>query len=299
MKTYLIFLAGSCIKIKLSELSQKSFIPNKYYNLTSNIEFEKFEYSKAKNYSKKYFELLTDAVNIRLRADVPVGTCFSGGLDSSSIVYIMNDLLTKSGKEENQKAFSIVFKNPNANYCDESKYIENLTSKLNIPSFQIEPNTSDVKEMYNQMIYCMENPQVTSLMSYMFTYKLVKDNNVVVTLDGQGADEQQGGYTHYLRNYFSNLRLIHILREKKLYDDIPGATFQSILGIIFNIIKKAGFENYFEIILKRNNKFKSPFINLNQILLGDLNGNLITLFHFGDRSINVEFNRIKISNDGL
>jgi len=40
----------------------------------------------------------------------------------------------------------------------------------------------------------MDNPQKSSLMSYIFTYNLVNKNNVTVSIDGQGADEIQGGY---------------------------------------------------------------------------------------------------------
>jgi asparagine synthase (glutamine-hydrolysing) len=278
------FPTGSFLKIRIADLTKASFIPQKYYKLTPNLEVEKFEADRALHYSREYFELLNDAVNLRLRADVPIGTCFSGGLDSSAIVHLMNNLLKGSGKRDNQKAFSIVFKNPDTNYCDESKFIENVTKKLEIPSFQVEPNTTDVRDMYPQMIYCMENPQVTSLMSYMFTYKLVKDNGVIVTLDGQGADEQQAGYIHYLRNYFSNLEWREIVGEMKLYDDIPGARFQSRLGIMFHFIQKLGLHNIFEFILNKNNKFTNPFINLNQRLHDSLNGDLITLFHFGDRA---------------
>ena len=277
------FPAGSFIKVKISELSVQNFVPLKFYNLTANLDYENFNYDKACYYSKKYFELFRDAVNLRLRADVPIGTCLSGGLDSSSIVYLMNDILTKSGKQDNQKAFSLVFKKSGTNYCDESKFVENITTKLNIPSYQIEPTAADVREMYNQMIYSVDNPQVTSLMSYMFTYKLVKENNVVVTLDGQGADEQQAGYIRYLLNYFSSLRLNQILKEKKMYDDIPGVSFELNLGLIFNLIKKLRLNNIFEIILKKRNKLMTPFINLNQKLMNDFNGDLITLFHYGDR----------------
>jgi asparagine synthase (glutamine-hydrolysing) len=278
------FPTGSFVKITLSNLSKENFNPQKYYMLSPNLNREKFEKDKAETYCKEYFELLYDAVNVRLRADVPVGTCFSGGLDSSSIVYLMNDILKQSGNGKNQKAFSIVFKDPNTRYCDESKFIEILTQKLNVPSYQTEPSASDVKTMYPKMIYCMENPQVSSLMSYMFTYKLVKENHVVVTLDGQGADEQQAGYTHYLRNYFSNLKFNQILKELKQFNDIPGAGFQARLGIGFNFIKKIGLENVITTLLNENNKFANPFIPLNQRLLDDFNGNLITLFHFGDRS---------------
>ena len=68
------------------------------------IEYEeryKGTYSQAVDYLK---QLLTDSVNIRLVSDVPVGTCLSGGIDSTSIACLIND---KKSAEIN--TFSAVF----------------------------------------------------------------------------------------------------------------------------------------------------------------------------------------------
>mgnify|MGYP003391645790 FL=1 len=71
----------------------ENFEQNKFWEIKPNLSHEKFDKEKAKEYAKQYYELLEDAVRIRLRADVKVGSALSGGLDSSSIVYLVNKLL--------------------------------------------------------------------------------------------------------------------------------------------------------------------------------------------------------------
>ena len=58
-------------------------------------------------------------------------------------------------------------------------------------------------------------------MSSWHTYKLTKACGVTVTLDGQGADEQLGGYIRYLINHFSTVPLSTVFRELPLYIQIP------------------------------------------------------------------------------
>src|SRR3954454_23620448 len=71
-------------------------------------------HSRAEGAVTRYRDLLTDAIRIRLRSDVPVGTCLSGGVDSSSIVCVINRLMAEDGVAaaqvgERQKTFSAVY----------------------------------------------------------------------------------------------------------------------------------------------------------------------------------------------
>lgn len=61
-------------------------LQRQFWVIKPNLSHERYNASKAQIYSKQYYELLEDAVRIRLRADVKVGSALSGGLDSSSIV---------------------------------------------------------------------------------------------------------------------------------------------------------------------------------------------------------------------
>ena len=112
------------------------------YNLILDLKTMKisqskyYEITQPQNMTRKSLEecahdlgsIFLDSVRIRLRSDVRVGTCFSGGVDSSAIVYAINDILKKesiSSIGKNQFLFSSVFKS-DKKYApfDESKWIE-------------------------------------------------------------------------------------------------------------------------------------------------------------------------------
>ena len=85
------------LKLKINQINSIEDKIKPYYNLPPGDEniFNKFSQIEAQRYSEEYNSLLEDAVKLRLRSDVEVGTCFSGGLDSSSVVYMVNQLLQR------------------------------------------------------------------------------------------------------------------------------------------------------------------------------------------------------------
>lgn len=278
------FNPASYLEIHLDKQALKNFNEKKFWEKTPNLKKEKFDEEIAKKNANKYYELLYDSVKLRLRADVKVGSAFSGGLDSSSIVYLIYRQLKEKGTVEQQETFSTVYKSPGTADCDESHFIDEFCNQFNIKSFQIEPREETIMKEYKRMIFAMDNPQESSLMSYMFTYKLAASKGVVVTIDGQGADELQAGYLPYLVNYFSHLPLKQIKKEAQWFSDIPGAKVHVKLGAIFNILRRFKADGFFMKILNRLEKYNNPFIPLNQRLYDSMTGNLITLFHYGDRS---------------
>lgn len=256
-----------------------------FYDLSYNTElyYEYFDNKLTKQLAEKYYDLLYDSVRLRLRADVEVGTCFSGGLDSSSVVYIINSILKNSNQRKKQKTFSLVFTSKDTKFCDESNFIDSLSNKLDISSYKIEPKLEDVLRAYEEMIFVMDTPQHSSLMSYIFTYKLVKKSGVTVTLDGQGADELQAGYLPYIVNYLSNLPPKRLLSEINSFIKNPFSYRYVFSGTFFNIIKNESLKTIINNYLTKKGYQKDPWGTLNKILFDDLNTNLQTLFHYGDR----------------
>jgi len=223
----------------------------RYWELRPNLREEKFNEQKAKEYAKKYYELLEDAVKIRLRADVKVGSALSGGLDSSSVVYIVNKLLKEQNKGELQETFSSVYKSEGTEYCDESKFIEILANKLGVKSNQIEPKEEDIPAEIEKMVWHLENPPENSLMSSWHTYKLVSSTDVKVTLDGQGADEQLAGYLRYLVYYLQSLPFIEMLKEAYKCLKIPGSTKYVLVGLIFGLYRKIFGVKFLKFTIKK------------------------------------------------
>lgn len=258
-----------------------NFEQKKFWKIKPNLSNEKFDKEKAKEYANRYYELLEDAVRIRLRADVKVGSALSGGLDSSSIVYLVNKLLKEQGKEELQETFSSVYKSDGTQECDESYFIDIIAEKLGVHSNQIEPKMINIPIEHKKMIYNMENPPESTCMSGWHTFKLVSSTNVKVTLDGQGADEQLGGYLPYLMNYISSLSFVDIFKEAKKCIEIPEAKKYVLRGMYIGIFRILFGKRILQFILKKILK-KDFEVNLNQILADDINKNLITLIHYSD-----------------
>jgi len=161
--------------------------------------------------AREFYDLFTDAVRIRLRADVRVGTALSGGLDSSSNVYIINQLL-KQGQADavgkKQYSFSSVFSRTEEKYADESYFIDLITRQLDINSLKVAPTPERLLQEVESLVYNQDEPfGSTSIFAQWCVFSLPRPNGVLVTLDGQGADEQLAGYLSYLGIYWSNLPL--------------------------------------------------------------------------------------------
>jgi asparagine synthase (glutamine-hydrolysing) len=143
-------------------------------------------------------EIFSSAVGLRLRSDVPVGVCLSGGLDSSSIVSVLiRDYLKKD-----LNTFSAVY--GNGQHGDESDYIKLFQPHLR-KMFYIQPDENTLLEDIEPFVKAHAEPvPSTSPYAQYKVMSLAKDH-VTVTLDGQGADEALAGYHYFFGFYFKEL----------------------------------------------------------------------------------------------
>lgn len=178
--------------------------PNiKWYNLPSTLTNISFEEASA-----SLRELLKDSVNIRLRADVNVGSCLSGGLDSSAIVCLMSNILKDKKSDHLQKTFSAC---SNVQSVDEKKWIDLVVNHAKVDPYYTYPNRDDLFEKLDEIIWHQDEPfGSTSIFAQWEVFSLAKKNNTIVMLDGQGADEQLAGY-----HSFFGARLSDLLKSYK------------------------------------------------------------------------------------
>lgn len=146
----------------------------------------------------EYKELLSSAIGLRLRSDVPVGVCLSGGLDSSSIVSILLEDFNKY----DLNTFSAIY----SKYIDidESEFIDEYEPKLKNMFFttpSVDTLLSDIKKY----ISCEPEPIPSTGPYAHFKVMELAKNRVVVTLDGQGADESLAGYHYFYGLFFKEL----------------------------------------------------------------------------------------------
>jgi asparagine synthase (glutamine-hydrolysing) len=266
----------------LINFSEKNFWEAKqYWQLEHNFAQEEFCDDRAKLFASQYYELLNDAVRLRLRADVKIGSALSGGLDSSSIVYLVNQNLKSKNKQDLQETFSSVYKSSGTENCDESSFINRLAIELNVHSNQIEPLEKDVPSELRRVNYFMENPPESTLMSSWHTYKKTSERRIIVTLDGQGADEQLAGYVVYIISYLNSLSIKNVLKEIPKLIHIPGAKTYILVGFIIRLIKIFFGHKITQHLINRIKKNRLP-LSFNEHLRFSFQTSLVNLLHYGD-----------------
>lgn len=180
-----------------------------WYNL-----YDKVNENKVILDPDQYKNLLTESVKIRLRSDVKLGVSLSGGLDSSTIT----SLLLERFNMTDVNSFSAVY-NTNEPY-DEYEFIKLYSSKMK-NMFYTHPSKDTFINDYKSFIGCHSEP-VNDVGSYI-QYKVMElvSKHVKVVLDGQGADEQLGGYHNFFGSYYKELlytgKLISLLKENYHY----------------------------------------------------------------------------------
>lgn len=155
--------------------------------------------------AEEFYRIFESAVQLRFRSDVEVASCLSGGLDSSSIVCVA-DRLIKNGQiqtDNRLNTFSLAFNYPQ---FDERKWIDIVKKNTDINSKFVIPAEDDLVAHLDNLIYVQEEPfGSTSIFGQYVVMKLIHDNGIKVTLDGQGSDEILAGYLAYADAYFADL----------------------------------------------------------------------------------------------
>lgn len=153
----------------------------------------------------EFGQLFSDAVKLRLRSDVPVGVCLSGGLDSSAIV---STLLMDHDKHD-LHTFSAVYNK--GQYGDESDFIMEYRNQLKNMYFTT-PNADTLRTDLLKFIRAHGEPIPSTSPYAQFKVNELASQHVVVTIDGQGADEALAGYHYFFGYHFKSL-----LRKGKLF----------------------------------------------------------------------------------
>ncbi|MBS4034547.1 MAG: asparagine synthase (glutamine-hydrolyzing) [Ignavibacterium sp.] len=256
---------------------------NKYWNL----ELTKNKLSFNENV-ERFSELFLRSINYRLRSDVEVGSCLSGGLDSSSLVSFASKNFNK-----NFHTFSAIWPGEK---CDESYYVEKVNNLYECYPHAFTPDFENIIEVIDKVIWYQEMPLAgSSLLAQWFVMEKAKKHNIKVLLDGQGADEILSGYPLYLIPYINEMIFSFKWNELyKHYDSLkkngyPLKRFFSIQKHRFINQKRTAFpiknDNVKNYVF--NNKYASPHkCNYLPDFLVDqiVKTNLPGLLHFEDRN---------------
>ena len=183
------------------------------------------QYEPDFDHTERYFsdrldELVQDSVRLHLRADVPVGSYVSGGLDSSIV----------AGLASQQTGYP--FQGFTGRFdvgpeFDESRYARDLAAASEFDLHEVTITPEDVRTILPDLIYHLDFPVAGpgSIPQYMVS-KLAAQH-VKVVLGGQGGDEIFGGYARYLIAYFE--QCIKAAIEGTMRDGNFVVTYESII----------------------------------------------------------------------
>lgn len=183
-----------------SSASGTSFAPRQqsWYDLRGRAFEGSFE-----DASQRFRELFTDAVRLRLRSDVSVGFCLSGGLDSSSILCTAAWLQQNTPGGNSLKSFTSC--SQLARY-DERSYAEIAAARAGASATFLYPNEERLFRDLDTLIRAQDEPfSSTSIFAQWCVFSASADAGLQVMLDGQGADESLCGYHNFLRPFFRGL----------------------------------------------------------------------------------------------
>lgn len=159
----------------------------------------------------EYKRRLVESVRLRLQSEVPVGTSLSGGLDSSAVAVIINQLLNEGDELSTravgtrQNTFSAVFP---GSINDEERYVDDVLDICtgHVDSHKILPTADEFKADLLDFVRTQEEPLISSGPYAQFQVMREATKHVTVLLDGQGADEMMAGYIPYYFVYLRQLR---------------------------------------------------------------------------------------------
>jgi asparagine synthase (glutamine-hydrolysing) len=141
---------------------------------------------------EEYLAILKDSVKLRFRSDVPVGINLSGGLDSSILLALVQNL---QGEDSNMEAFTYVTGNPD---YDELPWVKLMLEGTQHPSVVYQLNPAEVPALAESVQRHESEPfGGMPTLAYARLFERARANGVTVVMDGQGMDEQWAGYDYY------------------------------------------------------------------------------------------------------
>jgi asparagine synthase (glutamine-hydrolysing) len=174
-------------------------------------------------------ELLIDSIRLRFRSDVTVGTCLSGGVDSSSIVALSKRYLGQA-----PDTFTVLYADHG---FDEGRYAKRMIEDLELSAHVVHPDGSDAPDVIEKATWFQDGPSSSVGVYSQWQVMNLAHGKVKVLLDGQGGDEIFGGYhSHYLPLAKSAIEerrfesIVHLFRDRKEIERAAG--FDPLLELL-------------------------------------------------------------------
>ena len=194
-----------------------------WYDLAKRVGAE-FDERPSAIVEEEYMALLNESVRLRFRSDVPVGINLSGGLDSSTLLGLVQAV---QGAESDVKAFTFV---TGDSQYDELPWVERMLARTRHPSVVCRLEPSDVPALSESVQAHQDEPfGGLPTLAYARLFERAQAEGVIVLLDGQGMDEQWAGYDYYQAAMDGTAAgLVQGAQEKPVRPDCLGPEFRAL-----------------------------------------------------------------------
>jgi asparagine synthase (glutamine-hydrolysing) len=170
-------------------LERKTLIESRYFNLEVDAETSEDSFSGS---LLKFKDKFRQSIKLRLRSDVKVGSCLSGGMDSSAVCAVASEMLADDGR------LTAIHAKSTEKISDESYYAKLVGDSCDLKLDVIEPTINDFINNMEEVVYTQEEPFGSpSIFMQYFVMERAKELGCKVMLDGQGGDETLLGYEKY------------------------------------------------------------------------------------------------------
>lgn len=149
---------------------------------------------------QQFRDVFLDSMRLRLRSDVPLGTCLSGGLDSGAIVCSLAQLANGSAKQITRKTFTAAYAE-----FDETAEVDAVNVASGSVGHRIVPKPQGLDELSDVLWYHDEPFHSFAVYASFHVMRLAREHGITVLLNGQGADETLAGYSTYTQGHLREL----------------------------------------------------------------------------------------------
>ena len=179
-----------------------------WYDLAERVTQE-WDQRPVAEVQEEYLALLIESARLRFRSDVPVGINLSGGLDSSTLLGLVQAV---QGPESDVKAFTFITGDPR---YDELPWVQQMLARTRHPSIVCRLEPHDVPALAESVQAHQDEPfGGLPTLTYARLFEQARAEGVIVLLDGQGMDEQWAGYDYYLTPSSKEVSVIQGTKEK-------------------------------------------------------------------------------------
>ncbi len=217
---------------------------HKYWVLKENL----FQHDPTASFYEEYVALFESAVKLRYRSDVPVALLLSGGLDSSSIAKVTDNLIQRGELNQNEiHAFIASF----PNYEDDETPVarEFIKTCQHIRLHEMVIDTQKTIDDFEKTIYALDHPVFSfNAVAHHNIMKACMERGIKVVLNGQGSDEAYAGYDRYISGVHLVDQLLsrsgNFLKEFSALNTFNHYSKKFLLGQMFKSVINQSFSAY-------------------------------------------------------